>query len=307
MKVHTFTRLCFPGHQFWNRDIDRSVKEELITSLALRTNCTYDQVFATTLRSYEGVLFEKHNEKTTSNWILPLGLFHRTWKNNGLMFCPHCFQKDGVSPYFRKLWRSSLSVVCLECKRYLLDHCPECKVPISFFRNELGKKENEPEGKLILCFNCKLDFSTINAIHADEDIVLIQKQIVDIIELGWKNTIYPFQFFDVLRVLLKILVGRRNTSVLVQKEIAELLNIEIKAFAGGYANRFDTLSIEDRAYSLKMAFWLLDNWPDRFIEFFRSVEVYSSDLLRDVPNLPYWYWSVVYSNFYKSNVNRRFG
>lgn len=134
MKVYTFTRLYFSGKQVWNRDIDRSVPEQIIKFLAQKTNCTFNDIYNTTLRSYEGKLFEVHNEKTSSKWILPLGVYHRTWKNNGLMFCPGCLSKDGCKPYYRKQWRLSLSVICPDCECYLQNECPKCSAPVFSFR-----------------------------------------------------------------------------------------------------------------------------------------------------------------------------
>jgi len=305
MKVHTFTHLCFPGYQFWNRDIDRSVKNELLNAIATRTNCIYEQIFSTTLRSYEGVLFESHSIKTTSNWIIPLGIYHRTWKNKGLMFCPSCLMKDS-EPYFRKQWRLSLSVVCTSCSTILLDQCPNCNAAVSFFRNELGKKSKEPDGGMTFCFNCKSDLKNASCLSADISAVRVQNQINSILNGHIDNLVYPFQYFDVIKTILKLLVGRRRQSVLVQKRLAETLNIEFLPQKGGVNNRFDVLSVEQRIRALKMAFWLLDQWPIRFIDFFTSLKVYSSDLIRDSKNLPFWYWSVVYENFYKTNVNRKF-
>lgn len=307
MKVHTFTAFNFPDKQFWNRDIDRSVTDDLINQLALRNNCSFDTAYQTSLRSYEGLLFERHNEKTTSKWIMPLGIYHRTWKHKGLMYCSECLKKDKEKPYYRKQWRLSLSVVCIECKCFLRDCCINCGAPVSFFRSELGHKLKDPSNSIGCCYNCGFDLSKSKYLPADDEILNIQKQIYSIIRYGYnQQIIYPLQFFEVLKYFLKIFTGNRTMSHSAQKEIAGLMNLNYNVPKGGYNCRFDTLSIYDRSTALRMAFWLLEDWPVRFIEFFKSISCYSSDLFRDFENIPFWYWSVVYENFHVNNLNRKF-
>lgn len=307
MKVHTFTSFNFPDKQFWNRDIDRSASDDLLMELASRNNCSFQAIYQTSLRSYEGVLFETHNEKTFSKWIMPLGVYHRTWRNKGLLFCSGCLANDKEKPYYRKQWRLSLSVVCTKCNCFLRELCSGCGAPISFFRSELGKKYEEPSNSIACCYNCGFNLSRSRLLIADDEIINIQNQIYFIMENGFnKQVIYPLQFFEVLKYLLKILTGKRQIYGLAQRKLAEYLKLEYKSPRGGFNFRYDALTVYERANALRMAFWLLERWPTRFIDFFKSIPFHSSDLFRDFDNIPFWYWDVVYSNFYVSNVNRKF-
>lgn len=307
MKVHTFTTFNFPDRQFWNRDIDRSIKDDLLQELAARNNTSFYTVYQTTLRSYEGILFETLNEKTISKWIMPLGIYHRTWKNNGLMFCPGCLKKDNGTPYYRKEWRLSLFVACVRCESFLRDCCPHCGAAILFFRAELGHKFKYPGDTIGNCHRCNFSLSKSSLIRADDEILRIQNQIHTIMEFGFnKQVILPIQFFLVFKHLLKIFTGNRQIYLKAQVKLSEKLGLNYRTPISGCKFRYETLSIPERTIAQKMAFWVIEDWPIRFIDFFKSINIHSSDLLRDFDNVPYWYWSIVYENFFINNVNRRF-
>lgn len=307
MKAHTFTRFNFPNFEFWNRDIDRSIRDELIIELAGRTNATTPRIYNSTLRSYEGILFEKDSGKTKGKWIMPLGIFHRTWRRHGLMYCPGCLENDKKEPYYRKHWRISFNLVCLNCECRLLDACPQCDAPVTFFRTELGVKFNDNIDIISKCYLCKFPLSDGPRFIPDKRLAEIQKKLIMITAEGWKtDVIYPLQFFEVLNFLLKVFTSNRTINLKAQMYIAGKLRIQIYTAHRSVSPEYGALPIFDRANGLKMAFWVLDDWPRRFIKTFRKLCFHSSDLTRDFKNMPFWYFSVVFENFHVSNVNRRF-
>ncbi len=307
MKAHTFTAFNFKEDSFWNRDVDRSIRMELIEQVKDRTNASFDRIYQTTLRSYQGILFEIDSGRTKGKWLLPLGVFHRTWKRKGLMFCPGCLTNDHVNPYFRKHWRLSFSIVCLTCKCWLMDACPKCHSPITFFRAELGQKFNDNIDSLANCYSCRFDLSKSTRLKADPQILKVQAQLFRIMAFGWKKeVIYPFQFFEVLYFLVKIFTSKRLIYVEAQKHVAQKLKLDLLTDHRKVGDLFDSLPLFDRANALRMAYWLVEKWPIRFIKTFKTLNFHSSDLTRDFKNIPYWYFSIVYQNFHVSNVNRRF-
>ncbi len=104
-KCHSFYSLLFPNHSIWNRDIDKSVKREFLVELSTITLSNYDELFSTTLKSYEGNLYLNHNPNGNTKWILPLGIEHRKRYKYGLSYCPSCLKKDKKATYYRKNWR----------------------------------------------------------------------------------------------------------------------------------------------------------------------------------------------------------
>jgi hypothetical protein len=310
LKAHTFGRLLFPSNSIWNRDIDKASPEVVLHTLAARTPASLSRIRETTLRSYEGKLYLSHNVNGNTDWILPLGIYHRTRRNSGLLFCPNCLRNDGVTPYFRKHWRLALSQVCTVCKVYLLDRCPSCKEPIVFFRVELGRKSALPDTPISYCFNCKFNLAEASSEIAPYPILIAQLEWERILNEGWKpQVIYPHLYFVVLHQLVKLLSSARPSCRPLQKIVVEQSGWQLpSAIEFDSSNRmpFELLSLVIRRQILLQAHWLLDEWPQRFVTLAKQCRVTSSTLLHDMHTIPFWYGSVVYEHLYVSNINRRF-
>jgi hypothetical protein len=156
-KLHTFTRAIVPNVAIWNRDIDRSVTDDVLQVLAAKTGTSLERVRATTLRDFEGRLFERFNANGNCRWILPIGIYHRSRRLYGLQYCPLCLREDEV-PYFRRLWRLSFVTMCPKHWMPLLDRCSCCGEPVAFHRRDLrGPRSIYPEHPITLCQHCELD------------------------------------------------------------------------------------------------------------------------------------------------------
>lgn len=155
-KLHTFCSLTWYGKPIWNRDIDKSADAEILQVLSSKTGTALERVRMTTLASYEGVLYEKHNRFGPTAWIMPVGVFHRTRKQYGLQYCPRCLSEDR-DPYFRRRWRLAFIVMCNEHNLLLCDRCPSCQAPVNFHRNELGNHKKYVTTSLTHCYVCAFD------------------------------------------------------------------------------------------------------------------------------------------------------
>jgi hypothetical protein len=310
MKAYTFGRLVLPGVNLWNRDIDKAVSETVIQVLAARTPASVQQVVHTTLRSYEGRLYGQHYTKGNTPWILPLGIYHRTRRRLGMLFCPSCLVKDGATPYFRKKWRLAISVVCLDCGVSLQDQCPCCQEPIVFFRAELGRKSALPDRSITVCHKCGFDLRESVAQGAPATLISQQQEWYRIMEEGWRaDMLYPHLYFEVLHHLVKLLFSSRPRVHSLQQYVVSQLAIPLPPAYFQLARGrqpFEQLPLEVRSVLLLQAGWLLQEWPHRFVEVGERVNLTSTPLLCDMQNPPFWYETVVKENFYVSNVNRRF-
>lgn len=153
-KVHTFYSMEFGrDRQIWNRDIDRLAPDWLVEGLAIRTKISKDRVINISLRSYDGVVYEKHNAQGNTKWILPLGIYHRTRRRKGMQYCPVCLATDDI-PYFRKHWRLAFYTECDIHGVLLRDACTKCMAPVIFHRTELGKRHLIKPLSISHCFNC---------------------------------------------------------------------------------------------------------------------------------------------------------
>jgi uncharacterized CHY-type Zn-finger protein len=262
------------------------------------------------LAKYEGVLFPRHVYKTHAKWILPLGVYHRTHRHNGLLFCPSCLRQDAGVPYFRTYWRLALAMVCPYCQCLLQDSCPSCGAPVIFFRIDLGRKMELPDLPLSCCYRCHQNLSQSPVIPAPGELLGIQAEIIRTMREGWKKEVpYPHLYFSVLQQLVKILCSKHALCTPLQRALDEQLDPIIPRIvdkASLYASTFELLPLPARRVILQQAVWLLTEWPGRFVGFMKQHQVASTPLLRDFANIPFWYESVVTDHLYVNNVNRRF-
>jgi hypothetical protein len=272
----------------------------MLTKLATITDSTYENVFKTTLKSFEGLLYESHNPNGNSKWIMPVGVYHRMRKSFGLQFCPSCFIKDGNIPYFRKFWRLSLFTACPSCKIYLYDRCPFCSNVIAFHRHEQGAKNYNISIPICYCAFCKRDLRSAAQIKCRMEIVEIHKEFKKWINKGYTDKhLYSHMFFDVLYQVIKLLVSKSQKLHNLQQYVHRKVGVEwtektIRA-------NFDVQNVMVRNQLIQLSHWLLQEWPERFINTCISTDTTSSIALRDFEDAPFWYHTVVISNIYYPN------
>jgi len=283
----TFTNLYLPEtkNKLWSSDLDMQASDELLTALSFKSNLPAEQLRSMTLKSYEGFLFEKLRTKTGgTQFINPLGLRGRRSKLPGLRYCPFCLNEDPV-PYFRKKWRLAFSVVCLKHKCYLLDRCSECDTPIMpYLSCNMGAWGN--------CYKCGQNIlsSRPTAYVDDSDILDAVSALYSVLDEGFMlisgQPIPSHLYFQVLHQILKLMMSHRYG-----RRIQKAFGIEFSETC--CLRTFEVLSIPTQSRMLNKALWLLDEWPERFINICCQEKIFSSELLRDLKQAPFWYWDVV--------------
>jgi hypothetical protein len=299
LKVHTFYSLVL-GHKknIWNRDIDKSAPEWLLETLCSFTGTSPQDIFNTTLRSYEGVLYEKHQSCGNTQWLNPLGLYHRVHNDYGLQFCPICLGQD-MDPYYRKFWRLGFYTECEKHHILLHDRCPDCGKAVNFHRVELGKKNKIKPKSLSSCYECDFDLRLSPKIRiecSDWQTVIMYRTLLDFHEEGWSLTDnlvfnYSHQLFDVLRSLCVFLSSRRSNLLL--KDIQQRLGINSYIITTILHSNFEKRSVIDRHILLLCSLWLILKWPSRFLEMIFIHKIRYTDISRDHTDLPYWYQTVL--------------
>jgi hypothetical protein len=291
-KSHTFCKFILESENVWNRDIDLNASQEFLQALSLKTFLTKEEVYNTTLRSY----YPNLDVHTIRKWIIPLRLYHRTRESAGLMLCPGCLKNDST-PYFRKKWRLSLSVVCPICEVVLIDQCPECKAPLSFHRLEVGLKESILKVEICTCYKCCFDFRKAKTTKANQSLVRLQRNLYLLLDKGFNDDIqYSHLYFDVIYQLTKILSSRVEKLKDFDREVCIRSGFTFKIER--QREEFDKMTIDQRLVVVSKISWLLEEWPTRFLDVSRSTRTYSSYLLRDMKNIPYWYWRLIMENVY---------
>jgi hypothetical protein len=125
--VGELTALVWPGHSFWNRDLDTTASDELIREISTSTSLPEQQVREATVASLVKAMGFEVRRNGVQPGILPVGMYHRIRRGFGQQYCPNCLGK--APRYLRKTWRVSTIVACVEHQILLRDCCPHCGAP----------------------------------------------------------------------------------------------------------------------------------------------------------------------------------
>jgi hypothetical protein len=125
--AHEFFALEWPSVEFWTRDLDRTVGDPLLQSVARATGISIDRMESMTLRNLAPEACQEPRGLHNHAGLLPVGIYHRTRRGNGQQFCPLCLAQDPA--YLRRVWRLSLVVACPIHGCRLRDACPVCDAP----------------------------------------------------------------------------------------------------------------------------------------------------------------------------------
>lgn len=297
-KVHSFAVEIFGqsyGQSFWSRDVDCFIDSNHLSQIVNRTGIVEDEIFKTTIKSYEGILFSQLN-LGFNKWILPCGIYHRTRKSNWLVFCPLCLGADQI-PYFRKCWRLSFFVVCPIHHIHMLDSCPICRKPINFFRQELGKRSKYYVNSITDCAYCEFDLRNSNIKLTeliDFKIIQILFDLIKKHDWGWwylkqsQNVLpYSLAYYDVIHYLSSFLNSKVGNSL--YREALTGLNLDTSlCLKNGKNQVFETRSIEERHRLLVSSLWLLEDWPTRILEICKQNAITASKITRS-ETLPFWF------------------
>lgn len=214
------------------RDPDLYIKDELLKIIAFKTRNEFEQLYDTTLKSYQGILFESVEENgRTINTIPYIDRFKNEGgvpQKYGVKICPLCL-KEEKEPYFKKLWRISFYNACHIHGIVLLDKCPKCGAPIRIiptFSQEFAS-----------CFKCGFRFKNVSeyAKASNEHINAI-RGLLKVIEDGYFQTadgdkINSLAFFIAFRFMARWVAKVMRTKNIKSSEInlaVEYLSLEDK-------------------------------------------------------------------------------
>lgn len=290
---HVFCDLACGRRLVLNQDIDGRADGAMALVLSRRTATAIERVRNAALTAYEGRLYERHNPRGSTKWIMPTGVHRRARRRPGLQFCPACLRED-EKPYFRRRWRLAFVAACEKHRQLLLDRCPRCRAPVSFHRNG-------PETESIAhCATCEHDLRRARAPRPiwAEAVAEIQTELLEAIEKGWveipgHGPVYSHLYFDALHQVMKVLATGVHSAALRR---GVCVRVGMATFRPRFANwhrSIEQLSVEDRARLLLLARWSLDDWPTRLAGICRSHGVPGSILIGGMTEVPYWYWRAV--------------
>lgn len=293
--LHTFyNKLLGYRGAIWNQDVDRHPHPDLLSLLAKSSGQLPRTLQNMTLGFYEGLFYDHLSLIGNTAWIIPVGLFHRTRKRPGMQFCPQCLKLDSI-PYYRRHWRLALYALCEHHRCVLADRCPSCHAPVAYHRHGIGRHKTVPEVEsLFYCHHCSFDLRQTPLTFLDWfDEHSLQKlhTTMRYCEQGYWDCgpLTPpcsIPFFQGVKTLMGVLIGRNGTRLI--KILSDTCGVEIGKPDGSVHSEPERLSSLERAKLLLVIFWLLDDWPQRFIALCRDAKFTRSRLAERVGELPFW-------------------
>lgn len=277
-KAHTFyAQQLGRSREIWTRDIDHLAPDWLVGLLADRTGVSIEAIVATTLKAFEGIVFERITAAGATRWLLPLGVYHRKRRAFGQQFCPECLAMD-ARPYLRRCWRLSIKVVCTEHGVLLLDRCTVCDKPLAPHRADiLVGRGLSARASMRHCGYCRVDLGARGIGVSTED-VLLQRQLDRLLDRGYFELagapIYSHLFLNGLRLLM----------------------LGLRRFPGAAPRShqvFEHCPPAERLFQLREALSLLDRWPEEFLQRCRRVRQAYSLFAGDAEPAPWWLSTVL--------------
>jgi hypothetical protein len=309
LKLQTFCALVFGRDKsMWNRDIDKLAPVWLIAKLVECTGAPLQAVVDTTLKSYEGVLYEHHQPNGNTKWILPLGVYHRTHHDFGLQFCQQCLAED-AEPYYRKQWRLAFYTECEKHQVLMHDRCPNCSASVNFHRAEMGAR-SLIRGSTVLCHSCGFDLRCSSSFRTpcqDWRTFTTCRSLLLSHQMGWsfiENTEFPYaqNLFEVLRHLCRLMGSNRRASRLLPY-VADQLGLDVSAIKNYGNSNFEQRSVAERHLLFCCSVWLLLDWPNRFVSACEELRLSSAYLLVDFKEPPYWFASAINDELYQGQYS----
>lgn len=293
LKLQTFCDTAFgKDYQLLNRDIDRLARQQFLRALARHSGTPMQHVRRTTLAIYRERLYRQGTASGQLRWILPLGIYHRKRRRFGMQFCPQCLADDS-QPYFRTRWRVAVLTFCPGHGLALHDRCPACSAPVVYHRRELGRPATTEAGPLCICHACGFDLRKAEALPFwpyNSDIENVLDQVA--LHVAGRPANIDIADLDVLHQLCKVMVSLRTSANLATYVTHEAPGVATRLVPCG-RQAFESRSIADRSHIVQLAAWLLAAPQARLPAAWRLKAMRYSDLVRDFPEAPDWYRSII--------------
>jgi hypothetical protein len=296
LKVQTFSNLLFGcNYQVWNRDIDRFAPDWLVEQLSSHTGTPKVRSYNSTLRSYEGILFDCYKASGALPWIQSLKIYHRKRNGFGVQFCGACLKED-TRPYFRKRWRLAFNTICSKHDAMLQDRCPACGAAVAFHRIDMRHRDGSDATSLAICHACSFNLSESPLgpiVHYDTESLKWQKMLAANLEVHCDrpDLAIPVDEMRVLHHLVALFLSRYESVKLRQFVCAELGIEDFVSVSGRLT--IESRPLRERHLLVQLGAWLLLDLKTRLTTAWHCRAVRYNSLLKDFDQAPNFYAQVV--------------
>lgn len=285
----------FPKVPGASADLDLLGDEAFLATISARSSVPLEQVAELSYARDEGSVFVL-DPAGYPDWIIPrdrLGIWPEKSRVPSQPFCPACLASD-VTPYYRKVWRYAFHPICPD-HGLLADRCPSCGHSFSYLA--LGSSTWSSYGVHALkrCVACSTPFSKPQQSTFDEleqRALTIQTILMDGLVSGWMQhgkVQTPIALFlrglHLLAVTLMTKVHGNTMCSWIATQNPELAYPGANCLGEGDLERQPSFA---RAWLLIFVFWLVQDWPKRWIALVRETGLSPSICLPHRRSLPAW-------------------
>jgi hypothetical protein len=275
LKPHTFCDIAWPKKEIWTRDIDVCADDQIFQVLLENTLATLKEIKATSLQSFEGVICENISSKTQNKWISSLGVYHRTHRRFGQMFCPLCLKE---APYYKKSWRLSIFTDCPRHGTQLLDSCPRCHKPIT-------PKQVNYKNNITQCYYCNNDLgdcSVTNSLPTDHLRVKFFRLVLKHKWIRYQGSeVYSVAYFQLLEKILWLVCNRRTRRHIFTSTVDDVGLPDTRW-------QLHLLRVNERRAIMRQVWRLLVNYPASVELLILKAKLSWSQIQADQPGWPYF-------------------
>ena len=296
LKAQTFCNTLFgSNHQVWNRDVDRLAPKWLVEELSLHTGTSLAKAYETTLRPYEGLLYERSKASGALPWIQSLKIYHRKREGFGLQFCGACLA-EGTQPYFRKRWRVAFNTICVKHHSMLHDRCPACGAGVAFHRMDVGHGSIFDDASLAMCHACGFNLAEAPVVPVacyNKDALAWQERRCAALESqqGSPRSAIDIEEMRVLHQLVAILLSPKKTIRLREHVCDQLGIVDLIELSGRIS--IESRPLKERHFIIQLGAWLMLDLEPRLRQAWRNKAVRYNQLLKDFDRVPSFYTEVV--------------
>ena len=276
-------------------DLDLIDDQTFLTAIAGWSAIPQEQIAALGFASDEGRVFIRRTA-SHPDWIIPRnrqGIWPEKRHVASQPFCPSCLASD-ATPYYRKAWRYAFHPICPE-HGLLADRCAHCGQSFSYLA--IGNALWNPFGTQALrqCTACGASFAKthqtdFNAL--EQRALATQSALLDGLTAGWirhGNELIPIALFlRGLRILAEALLNPEHGTTICAWIAAHLPDLDYENASCPGKGILEERPSFTRAWLNIFAFWMSQEWPNRWISLIRETGLPASISLPHWKSLPSW-------------------
>lgn len=293
--LSAFRQLELPRVSGAGFDLDLISDPYFLHVLATKSGGSVPRAIASTYMSDEGLVFTQQI-KGNFEWIIPpTQVSQKSGKRfSSLPFCSACLSSDEV-PYYRKHWRYAFYPCCPK-HGLLSNQCPTCHQPFSYLESKDSTKHGQQVGGLKHCVYCAQLFPSSTLDVPDrliESVLEIERFIEHGLRDKWvivgKNIpVHTAMFLRGLREIITLITRPQIGEKVAHWVAAELNQLTFPGYNILGEGSFESRPAISRAWLLILAYWLVEDWPHRFISMVKQSGLTASNFLPPSKRRPSW-------------------